>query len=190
MWKTKPCAAGWRLVSGVGEDATRIFGEGTFDMILCHGVLILPGEPDPLTEALSAIARPGAVISILTKNAAALAMRPALEGNYKEALTAFDTKRETNRLGLDTSTKTIPELSAKAREARHRAGAVVRSPGLHRPPGRPPSRPEPTGCSGKPSGRQEEETRIGKSRGWFIWWVEKWLGSCPGVYTFRARMMR
>ena len=101
------------LVSGVGEDAPRIFGEENFDAVLCHGVLIYLEEPEPLIEALSAIARPGAVISILTKNADALAMRPALEGNYKEALAAFDTKRETNRLGLDTSTDTIPELSKK-----------------------------------------------------------------------------
>ena len=101
------------LVSGVGEDASRIFGREAFDAVLCHGVLIYLENPDPLIEALSAIARPGAVISILTKNADALAMRPALEGRYKDALAFFDTKREINRLGLVTSTDTIPELSTK-----------------------------------------------------------------------------
>ncbi len=101
------------LIGGVGEDAPCIFGEEAFDAVLCHGVLIYLENPDPLIEALSFIARPGAVISILTKNADALSMRPALEGNYKEALASFDTKRETNRLGLDTSADTIPELSAK-----------------------------------------------------------------------------
>lgn len=98
------------LVSGVGEDTPRIFGSEAFDAVLCHGVLIYLENPDPLIVALSFIACPGAVISILTKNADALAMRPALEGRYEEALTAFDTKRETNRLGLETSTDTIPEL--------------------------------------------------------------------------------
>ena len=101
------------LVVGSGEDAPRIFGEKAFDAVLCHGVLIYLENPDPLIEALSDIARPGAAISILTKNADALAMRPALEGRYKDALTSFDTKREINRLGLDTSTDTIPELSTK-----------------------------------------------------------------------------
>ncbi|MGB3681023.1 MAG: methyltransferase domain-containing protein [Rubrobacteraceae bacterium] len=100
------------LVSGVGEDAPRIFGAESFDAVLCHGVLIYLA-PDPLIEALSSIARPGAVISILTKNADALAMRPALEGRYKETLASFDSGRETNRLGLDTRTDTVPELSAK-----------------------------------------------------------------------------
>lgn len=101
------------LVNGVGEDAPRIFGEETFDAVLCHGVLIYLENPNPLIEALSSIVRPGAVISILTKNADALAMRHALEGRYEEALASFDAKRETNRLGLDTRTDTIPELSAK-----------------------------------------------------------------------------
>ncbi len=101
------------LVGGNGEDAPRIFGSETFDAVLCHGVLIYLENPDPLIEALSIIARPGAVISILTKNTDALAMRPALEGRYKEALASFDSDRETNRLGSVTRTDTVPELSTK-----------------------------------------------------------------------------
>jgi 2-polyprenyl-3-methyl-5-hydroxy-6-metoxy-1,4-benzoquinol methylase len=101
------------LVGGVGEDAPRLFGKEAFDVVLCHGVLIYLEDPDPLIEALSEISRLGAVISILTKNADALAMRPALEGHYRKALACFDSKRETNRLGLYTRTDTIPELSTK-----------------------------------------------------------------------------
>ncbi|MGF1470129.1 MAG: methyltransferase domain-containing protein [Rubrobacteraceae bacterium] len=102
-----------RLVGGDGESAPRIFGRETFDAVLCHGVLIYVREPEPLIEALSQIARPGAVISILTKNAEALAMRPALEGRYEQALAAFDSVREINTLGMDTRTDTIPQLSTK-----------------------------------------------------------------------------
>jgi hypothetical protein len=40
-------------------------------------------------------------------------MRPAFEGRYKEALSLFDSNREMNRLGIDTRTDTIPELSKK-----------------------------------------------------------------------------
>lgn len=101
------------LVNGVGEDATRIFGKEAFNVVLCHGVLIYLDNPDPLIEALSNIARPGAIISILTKNADALAMRPALKGRYKEALDLFDSDREINRLGMSTATDRIPELSMK-----------------------------------------------------------------------------
>ena len=102
-----------RLVAGTGEDAPSIFGDEAFDAVLCHGVLIYLENPDPLIEALSSIARPGAVISILTKNAEALAMRPALEGRYKDALASFDSSREVNRLGIETRTDTVPEFSAK-----------------------------------------------------------------------------
>ena len=105
-----------KFVVGIGEDAPRMFGEETFDVVLCHGVLIYLEDPDPLIEALSRIARPGAVISILTKNADALAMRPAFEGRYKDALDAFNAERETNRLGINTRADTIPELSAKLKE--------------------------------------------------------------------------
>ena len=102
-----------RLVLGDGEDAPRIFGGCSFDAVLCHGVLIYLEDPDPLIEALSSIAHPGAVISILTKNADALAMRPALEGRYKDALACFDSNRETNRLGIETRAETVSALSAK-----------------------------------------------------------------------------
>ena len=105
-----------KLVEGGGEDAPCIFGKEAFDTVLCHGVLIYLENPDPLIEALSSISRPGAVVSILTKNAEALSMRPALEGDYKEALALFDSNRETNRLGIDTSTDTIPELAVKLKE--------------------------------------------------------------------------
>lgn len=104
-----------KLVEGVGEDAPRLFGEEAFDVVLCHGVLIYLA-PDPLIEALSAIARPGTVISILTKNANALATRPALTGRYEDALASFDSKRETNRLGINTRADTVPELSAKLKD--------------------------------------------------------------------------
>ncbi len=101
------------LVAGNGEEAPGLFGEEAFDAVLCHGVLIYLENPDPLIRALSSIARPGAVVSILTKNAEALAMRPALEGRYKDALASFDSYREINRLGIETRTDTVPEFSAK-----------------------------------------------------------------------------
>ncbi len=105
-----------RLVLGGGEDAPRIFGSGSFDAVLCHGVLIYLEQTDPFLRALSDIARPGATISILTKNAAALAMRPALEGRYRDALAAFDSDREINRIGIETRAQTIPELCANLEE--------------------------------------------------------------------------
>ena len=154
------------LVGGNGEDAPRIFGSETFDAVLCHGVLIYLENPDPLIEALSIIARPGAVISILTKNTDALAMRPALEGRYKEALASFDSDRETNRLGSVTRTDTVPELSTKLKsygiELEQWYGVRVFTDHLD---DRPPARNYRTFW--RPSGKLEGEIHIGESRGWF-----------------------
>lgn len=43
----------------------------------------------PFVAALAALAHPGAVISLVAKNARVLASRPALEGRWSEALYAF-----------------------------------------------------------------------------------------------------
>ena len=178
------------LVGGDGEDAPRIFGDESFDVVLCHGVLIYLENPDPLIESLSAIARPGAVISILTKNADALAMRPALEGDYKEALTLFDSSRETNRLGLDTSTDTIPELSAKLGkhgiELGRWYGVRVFTDYLDdRPPG-----PGPTGRSGsRVAGRTARPVSASRAASSSGGPKSGWI-AVQTFTPFRARTMR
>jgi hypothetical protein len=47
-----------------------------------------------MIHALSDLLRPGGVVSILAKNATALAMRPALEGRYKEVLCPLRAERD------------------------------------------------------------------------------------------------
>jgi S-adenosylmethionine-dependent methyltransferase len=91
-----------RLVEGAGERAHKILDGEQFDAVLCHGVLPYLEDPYPLIRALATVARPGAVVSVLAKNASALAVRPALEGRYKDALAAFDADRDLGRLGAVT----------------------------------------------------------------------------------------
>ena len=69
-----------------GERAREVLGGETFDAVLCHGVLMYLEDSRPMILALSTLARPGGIVSVLTKNAAALAVRPALEGRYGDAL--------------------------------------------------------------------------------------------------------
>jgi SAM-dependent methyltransferase len=101
-----------RLVEGEGEEAPRVLGREPFDAVLCHGVLMYLEDPYPMIEALAAIARPGAVVSVLAKNAAALALRPALEGRYRDALAALDADRDLGRLGVVTRGDTVEGLAA------------------------------------------------------------------------------
>lgn len=105
------------LVEGEGEHAVEILSSESFDAMLCHGVLMYLEDPRPMIRALATVARPGAVISVLTKNASALALRPALEGRYEDALATLATDRDLGRLGVVTRGDTIEGLTALFEEA-------------------------------------------------------------------------
>ena len=106
-----------RLVEGKGERAHQTLGGETFDAVLCHGVLMYLEDPRPMIRALSALLLPGGVASVLTKNTAALAMRPALEGRYQDALASLEADRDIGRLGVITRGDTVDGLFAAFGEA-------------------------------------------------------------------------
>jgi S-adenosylmethionine-dependent methyltransferase len=106
-----------RLVEGEGERAVEILGSKSFDAMLCHGVLMYLEDPRPMIRSLAAISQPGALISVLAKNASALALRPALEGRYEDALAALEMDRDLGGLGVVTRGDTIEGLSALFEEA-------------------------------------------------------------------------
>lgn len=106
-----------RLVEGTGERAREALGGEAFDAVLCHGVLMYLEDARPMIRALSALARPEGIVSVLTKNASALATRPALEGRYRAALAALETDRDRGRLGVMTRGDTVGGLSAAFAEA-------------------------------------------------------------------------
>jgi SAM-dependent methyltransferase len=89
-----------RLLQGYGEDAPGLLGERSVDVALCHGVLMYIEDPRPLIDALARLTQPGGIISVLTKNADALAMRSAFEGRYRDALTALDADRDRGGMGV------------------------------------------------------------------------------------------
>jgi len=102
-----------RLVEGYGEDAPAVLGRDACDIVLCHGVLMYLDEPRPLVAALGAIARPGGLVSVITKNAAALAMRPALEGRFGDAVRAFDAAADVGGMGVPTRAHTLAQVVAR-----------------------------------------------------------------------------
>lgn len=100
------------LIAGTGEQAPHILGAVAFDVVLCHGVLMYVAEPALLINALARIARPGGLVSVLAKNADALAMRPAFEGRFRDALAVFDADRDRGGLGVVTRGDTLAGLAA------------------------------------------------------------------------------
>ncbi|MFD8560640.1 methyltransferase domain-containing protein [Streptosporangium canum] len=95
------------LVHGRGEHAGDLVGGG-FDAACCHGVLMYCDDPTSLLTQLVAAVRAGGRISVLAKNATALAMRPALEGRWADALEMMDTTTEVGNLGVSSRADTIP----------------------------------------------------------------------------------
>ncbi|HET6860071.1 MAG TPA: methyltransferase domain-containing protein [Streptomyces sp.] len=101
-----------RLIEGDGRDTGVHFLPGSFDVVLCHGVLMYVQEPDALVAGLARMLAPGGLLSLLVRNADALAMRPGLAGDWSAALTAFDTDTYTNRLGLQVRADRLDALTS------------------------------------------------------------------------------
>ena len=106
-----------RLVEGEGERGHEVLGGEKFDAVLCHGVLMYLEDAWPMIQGLSTLAPSGGIVSVLTKNASALAVRPALEGRYRDALSLLEADRDLGRLGVITRGDTIEGLSEAIAEA-------------------------------------------------------------------------
>jgi SAM-dependent methyltransferase len=101
-----------RLVQGDGRDTGVHFLPGSFDVVLCHGVLMYVAEPDALVAGLARMLAPGGLLSLLVRNAEALAMRPGLDGDWAGALRALESDVCTNRLGLPVRADRLDALTA------------------------------------------------------------------------------
>ncbi|MFE9455449.1 methyltransferase domain-containing protein [Streptomyces californicus] len=99
-----------RLIEGDGRETGVHFLPGSFDVVLCHGVLMYVEEPDPMLAGLARMLAPGGLLSLLVRNADALAMRPGLAGDFGGALAAFDTATYTDRLGLSVRADRLDAL--------------------------------------------------------------------------------
>jgi S-adenosylmethionine-dependent methyltransferase len=106
-----------RLVEGEGERGHEVLGGEKFDAVLCHGVLMYLEDTWPMIQGLSTLAPSGGIVSVLTKNASALAVRPALEGRYRDALSLLEADRDLGRLGVITRGDTVEGLSEAFAEA-------------------------------------------------------------------------
>lgn len=100
------------LVHASGQEAPERLEHERFGAVLCHGVVMYLDDPHPMIDALVDLAEPRGVVSIVAKNVEALAVRPALAGDWGAALRMFDSERDVNGLGLDTRADSVGGLSA------------------------------------------------------------------------------
>jgi 2-polyprenyl-3-methyl-5-hydroxy-6-metoxy-1,4-benzoquinol methylase len=94
-----------------GEHADEAVHGQRFDAVLCHGVLGYLERPEPMVDQLCRCAAPGGIVSIMTANAKASAVRPALERRWEDALAAFDSRTEIGVLGVPGRADTVEEIS-------------------------------------------------------------------------------
>jgi S-adenosylmethionine-dependent methyltransferase len=103
------------LLQGDGERADEAVHGGRFAAVLCHGVLGYHEDPEPLVDQLCRCAAAGGVVSIMTGNAKAAAVRPAMERRWDDALASFDARTEIGVLGVPGRADTVEELSELVR---------------------------------------------------------------------------
>jgi SAM-dependent methyltransferase len=99
------------LLQADGENAVEVVNGRRFAAVLCHGVLGYLERPEPLVDQLCRCTAVGGVVSIMTGNAKALAVRPALERRWDDALAAFDATAEVGVLGVPARADTVEHLS-------------------------------------------------------------------------------
>lgn len=99
------------LVAADGLDAAAAVAGRRFAGVLCHGVLGYLDRPDPLVAQLCACVDDGGIVSVMTGNARASAVRPALERRWDDALASFDARTEIGVLGVPSRADTVEEIS-------------------------------------------------------------------------------
>ncbi|WP_370192275.1 methyltransferase domain-containing protein [Streptacidiphilus sp. MAP5-52] len=104
-------AARMELVQGDAAAIGDHFAPGSFDAVLCHGVLMYLPDPGPVLDALAQAVAPGGMVSLLVRNGDALAMRPGLMGDWDNVARAFDGTGYRNRLGADARADCRDELT-------------------------------------------------------------------------------
>jgi SAM-dependent methyltransferase len=99
------------FIQADGEEAAAAVDGRRFDAVLCHGVLGYLEQPEPLINQLCECAAGDGIVSIMTANAHTMAVRPAMERRWDDALASFDARTETGVLGVPGRADTVEEIS-------------------------------------------------------------------------------
>jgi SAM-dependent methyltransferase len=113
-WQRLPAEAQQRitLLQADGEQAEEAVEGRHFEAVLCHGVLGYLEDPAPMVKQLCQCVAVGGVVSIMTGNAKTMAVRPAMERRWDDALAAFDSQTDIGVLGVPSRADTVEELSS------------------------------------------------------------------------------
>jgi SAM-dependent methyltransferase len=99
------------LLHAEGEHADETLQGRRFRGVLCHGVLGYLEEPETLVDQLCRCVDDDGIVSIMTGNAKATAVQPALERRWEDALASFDVSTGVGVLGVKGRADTVEEVS-------------------------------------------------------------------------------
>lgn len=102
-----------RVERGLIEDWAERSGVRAAGAVLCHGVLMYAADPDPLLRAVAGLTPPGAMASLLVRNADGLALRPGLLGDWAACAQAFDSVSYANRIGITARADRLADLTTR-----------------------------------------------------------------------------
>ncbi|WP_020498863.1 class I SAM-dependent methyltransferase [Sciscionella marina] len=101
-----------RTVEHDAHDLAALFEPRSFDVVLCHGVLMYFPDPEPLLAGLERLIAKHGILSLLVRNGDGLAMRPGLLGDWTTTSRAFDESSYDNRIGVSARADRFDALAA------------------------------------------------------------------------------
>ena len=106
-----------RCVDGDVERLADAVDGRTFDVVLCHGVLMYLAEAGPAVVALSDRVAAGGIVSLVGRNAAGMALRPGLRRQWADVLDLLDEAEQpvphyVNELGVRARADRLEELAS------------------------------------------------------------------------------
>lgn len=106
-------AAGVQVESQVGslQDLPVLLGDGGFDLVCAHGLLMYLDGAAAALAMLAACVAPGGSLSVIFRNGSALAYRPALRGQWQAAAEALTTRTYVNELGVNATAHTLDNIA-------------------------------------------------------------------------------
>ncbi|MBF4160130.1 methyltransferase domain-containing protein [Nocardioides acrostichi] len=100
------------VLPGVLDDLGALLPGRSFDLVCAHGLLMYLPDAEQAVASLTAMVRPGGLLSFTFRNVDALAMRPGLRGDWDAALAAFGARSYVNELGADAYAHGIDDVAA------------------------------------------------------------------------------
>lgn len=98
------------LIDGTVEALDTLLGHRRFDLVCAHGLLMYLADRASAIATLANRVAPAGLLSVTFRSGHALAMRPALRGDWAGALLAFNTDRYTNELGVEARADLLDDV--------------------------------------------------------------------------------